>query len=230
MYHLNAINMKLKLSLLLISFLFTSTHFFAQDIEEMMASMSLGEHNAIVMQMPYESKFADNIWKDYLKEFKGKTKKVKRSSELFTDDANISYISNNTVDIYSVIESSGDGSQLKLWMDLGGGFVDSENFPDAYEGVKVLLQGFEKQLNVENIKQELKNEENRLKEIEKELAKLQRLNEKYHKEIEDWKAKIAENETLIENNVVEQSDVQKSIENQKETIRQVEVKLAKAEN
>lgn len=222
--------MKVKHSLLLGFILLSSSTVFAQDIDEMMASMSLGDHNAIVLHMPYEAKFADNIWKDYLKNFKGKSKKVKRSDEVFTDDANISYISNNTVDIYSVIQSDGDGSELKLWMDLGGGFVDSQNFPDAFEGVKVFLQGYEKALNVENIKVELKNEENRLKDLERDLSKLERLNEKYHKEIEDWKAKIAENESLLEKNVIDQDEAKKMIDDQKETIRQVEVKLAKAEN
>lgn len=222
--------MKVKHSLLLGFILLSSSTVFAQDIDEMMASMSLGDHNAIVLHMPYEAKFADHIWKDYLKNFKGKSKKVKRSDEVFTDDANISYISNNTVDIYSVIQSDGDGSELKLWMDLGGGFVDSQNFPDAFEGVKVFLQGYEKALNVENIKVELKNEENRLKDLERDLSKLERLNEKYHKEIEDWKAKIAENESLLEKNVIDQDEAKKMIDDQKETIRQVEVKLAKAEN
>ena len=102
--------MKVKHSLLLGFILLSYGTFFAQDIQEMMASMSLGDHNAIVLHLPYETKFADNIWKDYLKNFKGKSKKVKRSDEVFTDDANISYISNNTVDIYSIIQSDGDGS------------------------------------------------------------------------------------------------------------------------
>ncbi|MCB0667780.1 MAG: hypothetical protein KDC80_18255 [Saprospiraceae bacterium] len=222
--------MKFKLSLLLAMYLLSHYPLLSQDIDEMMASMSLGDHNAVILHMPYEAKFAEDIWKDYLKDFKGKTKKVKRSDELFTDDANVSYISNNTVDIYSLIESKGDGSELKMWMDLGGGFVDSENFPDAFEGVRVFLQGFEKQLKIEDIKIELKNEENRMKDLERDLSKLERLNEKYHKEIEDWKAKIAENESLIDTNVKDQSDLKATIEEQKETIRQVEVKLAKAEN
>lgn len=222
--------MRFTTSLLLGTLFILQNQTWAQDIDEMMATMSLGEHNAIVLHLPYEAKFTDNVWKDYLKDFKGKTRKVKRSDELFTDDANISYISNNTVDIYSLVESSGDGSDLKIWMDLGGGFADSQNFPDAFEGVKVFLQGFEKKLNVENIKIELKNEETRLKDLERDLSKLERLNEKYHKEIEEWKAKIAENESLIETNFNDQSDLKNTIEQQKETIRQVEVKLAKAEN
>lgn len=216
--------------LFLIFFPFFISDFYAQEIEETVATMSLGQQNAMILELPYDAKFAESIWKDYLKTFKGRSKKVKKSDEVFTDNASIDYISNNTVDIYSIVQKSGDGSQLKMWMDLGGGFVNSENFPDAYEGVKVMLSGYEKLLNVENIKIELKNEESRLKDLEKDLSKLERLNEKYHKEIEDWKAKIAENETQITTNVKDQDDMKKTIDDQKETIRQVEVKLAKAEN
>ncbi|MBK8502292.1 MAG: hypothetical protein IPL46_08820 [Saprospiraceae bacterium] len=219
-----------KLSLFIIIFFSFTTNFYAQDIEEMVAAMSLGQQNAMILDLPYDVKFAEGVWKDYLKEFKGKSKKVKRSDEVFTDDASISYISTNTVDIYSIVQKNGDGSQLKLWMDLGGGFVDSERFPDAYEGVKTMFLGFEKLLNVENIKIELKNEETRLKDLEKDLSKLERLNEKYLKDIEDWKAKIAENETLVVTNIKDQGDMKKTIDDQKETIRQVEIKLAKAEN
>ena len=191
--------------------------------------MSIGQHNAVILSLPYDVKFVDTVWKDYLKTFKGKSRKVKKSDEVFTDDASVSYISNNTVDIYSVVLKSGEGAQLKMWMDLGGGFVDSQNFPDAYSGVQTMLQGFEKQLNVENIKIEFKKEETRLKDLEKDLTRLEKLNEKYQKEIEDWKAKISDNEELIDVNIKEQSEMQKSIKDQKETLRMVEVKLAKAE-
>ena len=222
--------MKQKYLLLLLSLPFFLPASYGQDLEESVEQMSLGQHNAITLSLPYDLKFAENVWKDYLKTFKGKNRRVKRSDEVFTDDANIPYISNNTVDLYSYIKRDGDGSILKLWMDLGGGFVDSQNFPDAYEGVRVLMQGFEKQLNVENIKLELKNEENRLKDLERDLSKMEKMNEKYHKEIEDWKKKIAENEDLIEVNDKDQIDMKSTIESQKENIRQVEVKLAKAES
>ncbi|NND33427.1 MAG: hypothetical protein HKN76_12620, partial [Saprospiraceae bacterium] len=134
------------------------------------------------------------------------------------------------VDLYSFIEKAGDGSQLKLWMDLGGGFVDSENFPDAYEGLRAMLQGFEKELNIENIKVELKHEENRLKELERDLVKLDKLRERYLKEIESWKEKITKNEELIQVNDQDQIDIKVTIEKQKETVKEVEIKLAKAES
>ncbi len=203
----------------------------AQEIEESVSGMSVGSNNGFSIEFPdYDSKFLNSVWRDYLKSFKGKTKKVKRSKEFFTDDANIGYISSNTVDIYHLVESAGSGSRLRVWMDLGGAFLDSESHADAYEGFAMFVQGLDKQLNVENIKLELKDEESELKSLERNLAKLQKLNDRYHKEIEDWKRKIEENEQKIETNITDQADVTNSIEAQKEKVRLVEVKLAKAES
>jgi len=192
--------------------------------------MNLGSHNAITLSMPdYEDKFANRVWRDYIKSFKGKNKKVKRSSEYFIDDAKIMGVSSNTVDLYWTIESRGSGSSLTIWTDLGGAFVNSSEHDQAYEGLSVMLTGFEKQLNVENIKLELKSEEVELKELGKKLARLEKLNDKYHKEIEDWNRKIVETEEKIEVNILDQTDMRSAIDQQENVVRDVEIKLAKAE-
>ena len=131
-------------------------------------------------------------------------------------------------------------------------FIDVDNVNGAYNAVSHLirlgyqriatitglfggaaaedrLEGYKKALNVENIKNELASQEKELKELDKKLARLENLNNRYHKEIEDWKKKIVENEEKIEMNVKEQVDMRTTIEKQKETVREVEVKLAKAE-
>ena len=193
--------------------------------------MSLGRNNGFILDLPeYDVKFATQVWKSYLKEFKGKTKKVKRSTELFSDDVTISYMSSNTVDLYSKIERSGTGSTLNIWFDLGGAFLDSENHAEAREGVDLFVEGFQKDLNVEQIKDELSTEQKELKSLEGKLSKLQSLNDRYHKEIENWKEKIAANEEKIKTNVNDQADMENAIGGQKDKVKDVEVKLAKAEN
>ena len=65
----------------------------AQHISESVQSMSIGANNALTLSLPmYSEDFVDDQWKNFLKDFKGKTRKVKRSSELFTDDAEIGYM------------------------------------------------------------------------------------------------------------------------------------------
>jgi len=216
-------------SLILVFLLQPFVH--AQDVAEEVRGMNLGANNAVVLTLPqYDQKMAEGVWKDYLKEFDGKTRRVKRSKESFTDDASIPFISSNTVDLYSIVESNGAGSKVVLWTDLGGSFLTSDDHQEAYEGMMVFLDGYQKALNVEQIRLDLKMEEDELKDMEKNLSKLQRQNEKFHREIEDWQQKIAENEDLIKTNVKDQEDMQVTIENQKGEIRDVEVKLAKAKN
>ncbi len=203
----------------------------AQDYEEGEMTMNLGVNNGFALDLPdYDSKFAMSTWRDYLKQFKGKTKKVKRSSELFTDDATISYLSSNTIDIYSKVDKSGGGSELEIWFDLGGAFLSTEVHEEAAEGVGLFLDGFQKKLNVESIKMELASEEKELKSLESKLKKLHSLNERYHREIESWKEKIAANEDKIAVNIQDQADMEGAIEGQKKKVKDVEVKLAKAEN
>lgn len=216
-------------SLILVFLLQPFVH--AQDVAEEVRGMNLGANNAVILTLPqYKQKMAEGVWKDYLKEFDGKTRRVKKSKESFTDDASIPFISSNTVDLYSIVESNGAGSRVVLWTDLGGSFLNSDDHQEAYEGMMVFLEGYQKELNVEQIGLELKMEEDELKDMEKNLSKLQRQNEKFHREIEDWKQKIAENEDLIQTNVKDQDDMQGAIEDQKGEIRDVEVKLAKAKN
>lgn len=204
---------------------------FSQDLTESVQSMSIGANNSLTLDLPmYDDKFVEKHWKDYLRDFKGKAKKVKRSSELFSDDAEISYMSNNSIDIYSQIKKAGDGSELIVWFDLGGAFLNSDDHPEAYQGALTFFDGLQNLFKVENIKLELKDEEKNLKDLERELTKLEKLNEKYHKQIEDWKSKIAENEQLIDQNLLDQEGAQRAIDDQKEVIRSVEVKLANAEN
>lgn len=204
---------------------------FSQDLTESVQSMSIGANNSLTLDLPmYDDKFVEKYWKDYLKDFKGKAKKVKRSTELFSDDAEISYMSNNSVDIYSQVKRAGDGSELTVWFDLGGAFLNSDDHPEAYQGALTFFDGLQNLLKVENIKLELDEEEKNLKDLERELTKLEKLNEKYHKQIEDWKSKIAENEQLIDQNILDQEGAQRAIDDQKEVIRSVEVKLANAEN
>jgi hypothetical protein len=193
--------------------------------------MNLGANNAVVLSLPqFDDKMADDVWKDYLKTFDGKTKRVRRSDESFTDDASIPYISASTLDLYSLVQESGSGSELVLWIDLGGAWLESSTNPEAYEGTLAFLDGYQKQLRVAYIEYELEVEEDELKDMEKDLSKLERDNEKLHQEIEDWRQKIAENEESIKQNVSEQETLKNTIEMQKEEIRKVNVKLANAKN
>ena len=201
-----------------------------RDLEESIQSMSAGSNNALTLELDnYDKRLAESVWKDFLKKYKGKTKKVKRSDEWFTDDADVGAISSSPVDIYSTIRSTGSGSELTLWVDLGGTFVNSEDHESEFEGVTTFLAGYKRALNMEMIKKELSDQESELKKLERQLVQLEKQNERFHKEIEAWKKRIVENEEKIDLNIADQGDMRSAIEMQKEKVRDVEIKLAKAE-
>ncbi len=204
--------------------------FFLQSPSEGTQQMNLGSHTAFSLIFDdLDSKLVMDTWKAFIKEYKGKTKKVKRSSELFSEDVQAAILGPNNVDIYSLIEKKGSGSTISIWVDQGGGFVNSTDNADGADGVTFFLNEFQKDLNVEKIKVHLDEQEKELKSRERDYSKLQSANEKMHKQIADWQEKIAEAEGDIETNLSEQSEAEKMIQEQKDKVHAVQVKLAKAE-
>ena len=217
--------MKIKYLLLAVVTL-TLTQINAQDISESTKGMNLGTNNSFTIDFPeFDSKLVEKVWRSYSRQFKGKTKKVKRSNELFTDNATVSGISPNPIDLYTEVKSAGAGSALTVWVDLGGIFINSTDHPNQYEGVEDMLNDFAGEVLVASIENELDEENKRMKDLERDLRKLENDNEKYHKQIEEWKQKIAENEQLIEQNLVDQETKGTEINTQREVIVDVEERL-----
>ena len=63
--------------------------------------MSQGNKTSLLVNLPKaNAKFAEKIWKDFSKQFKGEYKKDKKNEEYFTDNAMIVGIGGaNTVDL-----------------------------------------------------------------------------------------------------------------------------------
>ena len=211
--------------LLLITF---SLQISAQEISEGTKGMNLGTNNSFTISFPdYEDKMVESVWKDFSRQFKGRTKKVKRSNELFTDNATVPSISPNPIDLYTNIKSSGSGSEMTVWVDLGGIFINSSDHPNQFEGVEELLMDFAQELKVVSIENMLDEQNKEMKTLERDLKKLQNDNDKFHKQIEEWKEKIAENERLIEQNLLDQEAKTTEIQNHREKILVTEDSLAK---
>jgi len=200
-----------------------------QDIRESVQTMSLGTHSCLVLDLPqYEERFVYSNWRNFIKSFRGSTKKVRKSNEWFIDDADIASIGANSVDMYFLIEKQRNGCSLIVWFDLGGVFLNSDDHPTGFSGARTMLSDFTKTLRVVSIEGELSGEEKALKQLENDLDKLARLNERYQKEIEEWHQKIKENEVKIAENFREQDSMRAAIEQQKQNVRNVEQKLTKA--
>lgn len=188
--------------------------------------MANGNQNAIIISLPdASSSFAEKTWKDFIKKY-GKAKKVRKSNELVVEDVQVLDIGGTQlVDIYARTEESGSASKLVMWVDLNGEYVNSDDHPDAYNGAVALLQDFKHQVQVDLITLELEEQTKALDKLESEMSKLRKDNDRYHKIIEDAKAKIAEAEADIAKNLQDQELTSREIEAQMEVVSGVRKRL-----
>jgi hypothetical protein len=189
--------------------------------------MSQGSKNALTVDLPKTTlKEAEKLWKDYAKQFKGDTKKDKKTDEWFTDNAMIAAIGGaNTIDMYTKFSESGDITTVGLWIDLGGAYVDSKAFADKYAEAEKILQNFALTVAREQTKKQLSDQQDDLKKMEKAEKKLEDKNADLLKDIENWKKKIAQAETDIQTNLKQQEEQKAKIEGQKKLVDEIGKKL-----
>lgn len=211
----------------------TATWSFAQSavVKEGNNSMSLGSYNALSVELPgTETKEVEKAWDKFIDEYKGKTKKDKKSGEIFTDNATIKSWGNNTVDIYAKVTPSSAakgalGNKLDVWFDLGGAYLSSSTHQDKYKYAEKMLQDFALSVSRTMIEEELKEQQKNLKKEEKTLTDLEKDKAGLEKDIESYKEKIKKAESDIEANIAKQKEQAAAIEKQKAVVSEVQKKL-----
>ncbi|MCH2046271.1 MAG: hypothetical protein MK212_19305 [Saprospiraceae bacterium] len=218
-------------------FLFSVSSSWAQiqaTIKEETRSMSKGSFNCLILDLPGTNvKDVAKAWQKYIKSYKGKTKFDRKSDEYITDDAEIKNMSDNTVDITAKIVTKGDvGCELVVWYNLGVTYLSSNEYADRYPAGEAVLQGFTKEVSLELIEAELKDEEKKLKELGDELKKMEKEQEDLEKDIENYKQtitemeqKIKDTETGIEENKTSQETKKTEMSDQTKVIEEVKQRL-----
>lgn len=188
--------------------------------------MSQGTNNGLSIELPEGSaKVYAKLWTKYMKEY-GKTKKVRRTKELFSDNIKIAGMSGNTIDVYTKIS----GNQITTWFDLGGAYLNSSEHIDGYAvGEKIMLK-FALEVKKHLTNEELDDEAKKLKKLQSDLAKLQKRKASLEASIESWKQKILEAEEEIGTNISSQEQRQAEIEEQAGTVEGVKQKIEEIGN
>lgn len=195
------------------------------QISEQEKSMSVGVYNSLTLELPdTEKKFAENLWKKYLKQFKGKTRKNKKAKEYFTDNGDLAGIGN--VNMYSHLSGSKTSTDLTIWIDLGDDYLNSYTHSEQYTEAEKMLMRFALEVTREKIRIELGQEEKRLSKLNKSLKKLERSNDNYHRDIRVAEEKIKKAEQNIKENEVSQEETRSSIEQQKAAVEAVKKRLS----
>ena len=198
------------------------------EVKEGSVPLESGRQNGFSIILNTDDvKEVESEWKSVLKKFDGKVE-GKLKKELFADDAEISAISSNTIDIYSIGREVGkDKVELSVCFDLGGVYLSSSvNKEAAKEAIKI-LEDFGKEFQKNMLEKELKAQEKALKELEKEHEGLVKDKEKYEKDIEDAKELIEKRKKEIEENIKDQATKSEEIKSQEKVIEELEKELKK---
>jgi DNA-binding helix-hairpin-helix protein with protein kinase domain len=227
----------LKFSFLFTLFLSTPSVFFAQLtpkgveskslISETEKVMSQGTKNSLSVNLSKaNAKFAEKIWKDFIKQYKGDYKRDKKNDEYFLDNAMIAGIGGgNTVDMYMKFNETNDNTTATLWIDLGGAYLSSKDFKDKYSEAEKMMFNYAITVSKEQTKIQLEDQQKALKKLESDQKSLEKKNASLLADIEDYKKKIAKAEEDIKTNLKQQEETKVKIETQKKVVDEVQIKL-----
>jgi len=215
----------MKFSILAIAFLFFSISLQAQVTEDIVR-MSQGEHNAfIVTHDGADRKMVEKTWKSFMKEY-GKVKHDKKSKEYYSVETDIPFISkSDNLQVFMKYEERRDQTTSYFFFYDGSGFVNPDDYPDESLQAEKFVQEYYFEVEKYVINEFLEEEEKKLKNLEKDLTKLEGKHSDYENDIEKFEKKILEAEEKIEKNLKEQDDKRYDIEKQRQQVEQIIDKL-----
>ena len=189
---------------------------------ELNSSMSLGKQVGFEIDIDgADEDITEDVWKEFMKDY-GKTKRNKKAREYYSMGARVPLISGGRdVDVYVRFDERVNMTSVILWVDLGEGFVNSDQYPSEADGAEEFLTNFYYAVKKEAIQEEMKEQEKVLGKMEKELKKLEKKNTGYHRDIEKAKEKIEKAEKNIEQNLKDQEDQRIIIEQQRKVIEEI---------
>jgi hypothetical protein len=209
--------------------LLAATELTAQ-VTDRQQQMSRGNNASLVLELPSaEDKLVEDLWTDWLKDnYKVKTSKTRktRTGELSSLNFRLPGISaGGNIDLYSVVEEVGDGSELSIWIATPRGYVSPELDSGQYIEAEKMLMRFALAVSRAQIEDDVDSEEDHLKELERDLKRLQRDKEKAENEIADARRRIEELEAEIVSNEAEQELKQDEIVSQTRVVEDTKRKL-----
>lgn len=205
-----------------------AAQFIQAQVVERSVGMSAGAQNALVLEIPaVDAGLVSDLWKGYMKDFyREKPKWQRRDKEWLSDDAEIAALGmGNTVDVFAKTEQKGDNTFVYMWIDLGGAFLNSSQHRERYTEAEKILVRFGLEVARTKVKIELEEQEDMLKDLNRDLARLASDKERSEREIQRAKETIAKAEKDIEDNLKAQEEMAERVKAQEAVIREVQKRL-----
>ncbi|MFN8283065.1 MAG: hypothetical protein U0U67_07600 [Chitinophagales bacterium] len=196
-------------------------------VNEVRQFMSKGEQNGFeVILNGTSADDAKDALEKWAKKFKAKVESSKKNPEIFIDNATISTVSANTVDMYAMVVPIDKGSKVTIFVDLGGAFISSAAYGSQYSAMEAVLKKFAKDRAIDAVEDQIKAEEKVLKTLNGDLKDLVKDKADAVKDIEKAKKLIQEKEAAIQKNDADQAAKQQQISIQQQIIETVKTKRA----
>ncbi len=206
-------------------------------LKEENRTCSKGSQPALVLNIPNTS--ADKVrdtWESFIKSYKGKTDYNKKDKEVFTDDALIKEMSENTVDIIARIDETEKGSELTVWFNLGVTFLSQKEFSKQFDVARKLLEKFSDKLSADLLEELLKEQEKILKKLQADYKDIEKEEEKRKKDILDYKETIRKMEENIKKadediklKIAEKAKKKTEVDEQTKKVTEVENDIKKSQ-
>ena len=203
---------------------------FSQKVEviESTCEFSSGSNNALgITILKSDAKTVQKAWEKLMKNYGAK---VKSKKEIFADDASINSISDNTVDVYAIVnqERKSEDVYLKVAFDLGGAYLSSSQHPDKYKAAEKIMQDFALELIADSYTNVISDKEKELDKmirnrdkVKNDKEHLEKQNKDYADRIEKNKKEIEKREKELEEKNVEIEEKNKEIENIKNEAKKI---------
>lgn len=189
-------------------------------VSEGSKSMVEGTYNAYsVTLVNVEQDEAEDMWKDFMKEFKAKVKKDKKAKIHFSNNVQMPTISSNPVDIYANFSAGKDFSTtVSVWFDTGSGYVNSIDMAAQSETANGLIAEYGTKVMRKHSEEMQKKEEKMLKDFIGDAKKLEDKNKDLRNDIAKAKENILKWEKELDQNEDDIKKKAKDIEKQEEVV------------
>lgn len=207
--------------------LFVSLSLFSQKItvEEKIEKIADGKYNSLVVFIPEASlKNVSSEWKSKMKDAKAK---VSGSSEMFADNALLTEISENAIDVYANFSEKDNGVVMVVAFNLGGAYLNSKEHAPGFRKAQEMVQSFAVSMAKEAVNKKMEDEKEQLSKTEKTFEGLEKDNKNLASDIEKYKSRISEAEKNIDDNNKKMEELKKEIESQKKQVESTQQRLNK---
>lgn len=220
-------------SLILLLFSVTALPAQFNAVTENNRMMSFGSRPAFRVEFPTTgAKLVETQWQAFAKRtFDTKLKKNKKTGEWIALGVKSSMLGADPVSIFSTVEDLNDrGAVLTVWFDAGESFINRGQDPRRADEIVGMLRQFYLDVRRATIDQEIKAENDQLKDIEERQKRLQRNNDTLRKSIESYKEKLRKAEEDLVQNEKDQEAAVVDLEKQRQAIEEVRRRLDNVEN